>query len=108
MRNMYEFLCKKIVKKAPRSSRQREFRGSDSGNIRFALALQMALGAGEAAAPDFRNLADDHKTLRIDGSGQMLDFWQFMVGHDAEDHFRILAQEAALAVEDGHAPVNPG
>ena len=90
MRNMYEFLCKKIVKKAPRSSRQREFRGSDSGNIRFALALQMALGAGEAAAPDFRNLADDDEAGGVDLAGQIFDLGQFVIGHHAEDHFRIL------------------
>ena len=66
------------------------------------------LAHGEAPAPDFRYLADDDEAVGIDVTGQLFDLGHLMVGYHAEDHFRGGMEVAALAVEDGNAPVHLG
>ena len=66
------------------------------------------LAVAESSAPDLRHPGDDHEAVRIDGSCHLLDLGHLMVGNHAEDNLRLLMQIAALAVEHGDTPVDPG
>ena len=50
-------------------------------------------------------MAHDEEAGGVDAVGQLFQPGQFPVGHDAQQHGAGLVGVAALAVEDGHAPV---
>ena len=68
----------------------------------------LTLAIGEAPAQNFRDLADDHKTSGVDLTGQAFQLGNLVIGHNAEDHFRIQMTVTTLSVKYGHAPVHLG